>query len=415
MQIKNIIAALAVSALLAISALAQTGRIEFDLKNDKGEPIVGAKVEIIRTDIKGNYEAQGDKKGHYLHAGVPFVGRYTILISAPGYAPTYLTDVKPDTPISTVTLMPGDGSRLTIDQVKQAQTAAKQGGGQQKQMSEAEYKKQLEEYNKKKKEQEDYKAKFEEMKKHFDAGQAALAKNDYATAATEYREAANLNPDPTDQNQTIFLGNLAIALFNSGVTKINGGQRDAAKQDFIDSGAAADKAISIVKTVMNDPARANDPALKKNLSVYTKSKADANYILATKYGDGTAADAAAAAYKEAAAMTDDPAAKKTMMVKSAKTYFESGKSDQAITAYQEILQSDPENIDALYELGLAYAGAGKFQESANTLQKFLDKAPANNPHVEEVKVVIKDLVVGNNLQPPKSEKGSSSKTTKKKP
>lgn len=415
MRIKNIIAALAVSALFAISVLAQTGRIEFDLKNDKGEPIVGAKVEIVRTDIKGNYEAQGDKKGHYLHAGVPFVGRYTILISAPGYAPTYLSDVKPDTPISTVTLNPGDGSRLTMDQVRQAQTAAKQGGGQQKQMSEAEYKKQLEEYNKKKKEQEDYKARFEEMKKHFDAGQAALAKNDYAAAAAEYREAANLNPDPSDQNQTIFLGNLAIALFNSGVTKINGGQRDAAKQDFIDSGAAADKALTTLKGLMSDPARANDPALKKNLVAFTRSKADANYILATKFGDAAAADTAAATYKEAAALTDDPAAKKAMLVKSAKTYFESGKSEQAITAYQEILQSDPENIDALYELGLAYAGAGKFQESANTLQKFLDKAPANNPHVEEVKVVIKDLVVGNNLQPPKSEKGSTSRTTKKKP
>ncbi|MFN7947821.1 MAG: tetratricopeptide repeat protein [Blastocatellia bacterium] len=415
MQIKNLMAALVVSALFAISALAQTGRIEFDLKNDKGEPVVGAKVEIVRTDIKGNYEAQGDKKGHYLHAGVPFVGRYTILISAPGYAPTYLSDVKPDQPISPVVLNAGDGSKLTMDQVKQAQTAAKQGGGQQKQMTEAEYKKQKEEYEKKKKEIDDYKAKFEEMKKHFEAGQAALAKNDYATAATEYREAANLNPDPNDQNQTVFLGNLAIALFNSGVTKINGGQRDEAKQDFVDSATAADKALTTLKGLMSDPAKANDPALKKNLAAFTKSKADANYILATKYGDGAAADTAAVTYKEAAALTEDPAAKKTMMVKSAKTYFESGKSEQAITAYQEILQGDPENLDALYELGLAYAGAGKFQESANTLQKFLDKAPPTNPHVEEVKVVIKDLVVGNNLQPPKSEKGGSKSTTKKKP
>jgi tetratricopeptide (TPR) repeat protein len=414
MRIRNLIPALAIIALLAVSALAQTGRIEFDLKNDKGEPIIGAKVEIVRTDIKGNYEAQGDKKGHYLHAGVPFVGRYTILISAPGFAPTYLSDVKPDQPISTVTLNPGDGAKLTIEQVREAQTAQKQGGGQ-KQMSEAEYKKQVEEYNKKKKEQEDYKARFEEMKKHYEAGQAALAKNDYAAAATEYREAVNLNPDPNDVNQSLFLGNLAIALYNSGVTKINGNQKDAAKQDFADSAQAADKAMTIVKTIMgSDPTKANDAGMKKNLSIYTKSKGDANFILATKYGDAAAAETAAAIYKEAADVTDDPAQKKVLLLKRAHTYREAFKNDEAIAAYKEILQTDQGNIEALYWLGIAYSANEKtWQDSANTLQAFVDTAPDTDPRKAEAKAVIGELLKGNNIQPPKSEKGS--RTTRKKP
>jgi hypothetical protein len=62
----------------------------------------------------------------------------------------------------------------------------------------------------------------------------------------------------------------------------------------------------------------------------------------------------------------------------------------------------PTTSRALYKLGLAYAALAKFQESANTLQAFVDRAPAEDPRVAEAKVVIKDLIVGNNLEPPKS-------------
>ena len=417
MHIKKIIRTLAVSVLLAlaaVSALAQSGKIEGDVKNDKGEPVVGAEVEIVRTDIKGNYPVKTDKKGHYLHAGVPYVGTYTIMVSAPGYRPDAVTNVRPDKPIEPFILKPGDGNKLTIEQVNKPAAATKGGaaGGSAPKMSEAELKKRNEEIEKHNKEVSDYKGRFEEMKKHFDAGQAALGKNDYAIAVTELKEATNLDPD---QNQFVLYGNLAIALYNRGVIEINGGKRDEAKQSFLDSSVAADKALTILKTQMADPVKANDPGNKKNLSVFMKSKADASAILATKYGDAAAADTAAALYKEAAAATDDPAMKKTLLLKGAKTLFEAGKSPEAISAYQEIAQSDPDNIEVLYNLGLAFAGAAKFQESANTLQQFLDKAPPTDPRVTEVKAVIKDLVVGNNLQPPKAEKGSSSSKTKKKP
>ena len=115
-------------------------------------------------------------------------------------------------------------------------------------------------------------------------------------------------------------------------------------------------------------------------------------------------------------MTDDPAKKKEYTLKSAKVLFESGKVEESIAAYQKILETDQDNIDVLYELGLAYANVAKFQESANTLQKFLDKAPETNPKVAEVKSVIAELVKGNNITPPKSEPARGSRgPAKKKP
>ena len=82
-------------ALASLTAAAQTGRFEGDVvKADTKEPIVGAEVQIERTDIKGSYPVKTDKKGHFLHAGVPHVGTYTIIVSATGCQPDFVQGVK---------------------------------------------------------------------------------------------------------------------------------------------------------------------------------------------------------------------------------------------------------------------------------------------------------------------------------
>ena len=97
-----------------------------------------------------------------------------------------------------------------------------------------------------------------------------------------------------------------------------------------------------------------------------------------------------------------PAEKINFELKAAETYYEAGKIEESVTMYKAILETDPNNTEGLYKLGLAYAALANFQESANTLQLFVDRAPADDPRVAEVKMVIKDLIVGNNLEPPKS-------------
>jgi len=415
MRIKNFLPAFAACVLLAfaaVSASAQVGRIEGDIKKrGSGEPIVGAVVEIVRQDIKGNYgPLKTDKKGHYLHAGVPYVGTYTVLVSAEGYAPSFATGIRPDKEPVNFELDPGDGKKLTMDDIKKAQASAptQAGAAAAKQPNPAEVKKQQEEIEKAKAANEKSKADFENMKKRFEAGRLLADKKDYAGAITEFNEAIKLDAD-----QHVIHANLALALFNRGATQLNAGQRDPAKQDFSDSVAAATKAVSLVDALVNDPAKASEaPNNKKTKGQYLKIKADSEGVLATRFGDAAAADAAATDYKAAAELSDDPAVKKALHVKLAKTFFDAGKSAEAVAAYQEILQTDPDNLDALYNLGLAYAGASKFQESADTLQKFLDKAPASDQRVPEVKTVIKDLVVGNNLTPPKADTGGRSSTAK---
>jgi hypothetical protein len=116
MNIKHLLSVFAGCALIALASLtatAQTGRFEGDVvKADTKEPIVGAEVQIERTDIKGSYPVKTDKKGHFLHAGVPYVGTYTVIVSAPGCQPDFIQNIKGSftEPIK-FELRPGDGKK----------------------------------------------------------------------------------------------------------------------------------------------------------------------------------------------------------------------------------------------------------------------------------------------------------------
>ena len=148
-HLSQVFAGCALIALASLTASAQVGRLEGDVvKADTKEPVVGAEVQIERTDIKGSYPVKTDKKGHFLHAGVPLTGTYTILVSAPGCAPTFLTNVRAinSEPVK-IELSNGDGKKLTMADVKGIQSSAPKGGGQQ--MSAADQKKAQEEYEKK--------------------------------------------------------------------------------------------------------------------------------------------------------------------------------------------------------------------------------------------------------------------------
>lgn len=424
MKIKKLLSAAvgcAFLSLLTISAFAQVGRIEGDVfKAGTTEPIVGAQVDIVRMDIKGNYSLKTDKKGHFLHAGVPFVGTYSILVSAEGQEPTFLTGIRPDREVLKVELRPGDGRKLTIDDVKKASggkpgAPVPAGGASTPKMSPEEAKKAKEEYEKAVKEREEatkYNESIAQINVKLKEGNDAMAKSDLNTAISAFKEAVSLNP-----NIHISQGNLAIALQKRAVSQFNAGQRDAAKQDFLDSIAASNKAIEGLDAQEKDPKLKNDPVQNKsNRRTYHVVRAESESILASKFSDAAQGEAAVKDYQIISDLTDDPAAKKTYPLKGAKVLFDSGNVEGAIAAYQKILESDPDNVDVLYELGLAYANVAKFQESANTLQRFLDKAPENNPHVAEVKAVIAELVRGNNITPPKSlDDGKKKAPARKKP
>jgi cytochrome c-type biogenesis protein CcmH/NrfG len=74
-----------------------------------------------------------------------------------------------------------------------------------------------------------------------------------------------------------------------------------------------------------------------------------------------------------------------------------------VKIYQQILEADANNLDALYGLGLAYASAGddaKTKEAGKVWEKFLSKAPASDSRKAIVEEAIKSMGIG--LAPPKA-------------
>jgi tetratricopeptide (TPR) repeat protein len=411
---------LAMFALVAFtaSAFAQVGRIEGDVvKRGTTEGIPGAEVVIERTDIKGSYPVKTDKKGHYLHAGVPYVGTYTIMVSAPGFAPAFVGGIKPGgVPPEGIKLEmdPGDGSKLTMDMIKRGGGGAAPAPGA-KQPTAAEIKKQQEEYEKAKAANEKNKADFENMKKFFDSGMAKQTAKDYVGAIADFNEAVKL-----DAEQKAIWGNLALALYNKGVTSYNesikgdASKKDVAKQDFTDAISATDKALALVEKDMADPTKA--PAAKKEKTVYLKIKGDSGNLLATKLMVAEQSEPAFKAYTDAAGLAETPAEKISFQVKAANVYREAFKNEEAAAAYKAIIEADPDNIEAYYGLGLVYSATEPtWQESANNFQKFIDRAPATDGRVVEAKTVIAALMQGNkNLVVPKADTKARQQPAKKK-
>jgi hypothetical protein len=80
MKLRNLALVAAGMVFLACTSLAQVVPIEGTVKGADGKPIQGAVIKITRTDIRGEYPAKTDKKGHYINIGVPIGGTFNVAL-----------------------------------------------------------------------------------------------------------------------------------------------------------------------------------------------------------------------------------------------------------------------------------------------------------------------------------------------
>ena len=394
-----------VAVLLACSALgafAQVGRMEGEVKKrGTNEPIPNADVQIQRNDIKWSANLKTDKKGKFIHAGIQYGGTYVIIIGADGFAPAFYNGLKPDQPVPPIELDAGDGKRLTFDEVKAAMgkgpggAAPGAGAGAKPAAAAGPSKKEIEEYNKKledvKKKNENIESTNKALNAALETGKTAFTAKDYNTAIGEFDKGIAL-----DAEQNVFWYYKGLSLYNRGVTKLNESLkdpalRDPAKADFTDAVTNSTKAITLLDT--QQAASAADPTKaaqnKTNKAAYIKVRADAASLLGRRFSDAAMAEASNKDYIAVAELTDDPAQKKKALFTGAETLRDAGNVDAAVAAYKAIIDLDPNYADAYYGMGLAYFGNEKtFQDGANYLQFFIEKAPAGDSRVAEAKGVI---------------------------
>ena len=127
----KLIVVTAILVLSAVTASAQTGQLrghvifkQADGTSSKPADVV---IDVYRTDLSGVYHTKTDKRGEFVFAGLPFIGNYIIAASLPNAMPTFQDKVKVGRDIDfEIVLNPGDGHKLTLDDIKKMQAA---GGG----------------------------------------------------------------------------------------------------------------------------------------------------------------------------------------------------------------------------------------------------------------------------------------------
>jgi tetratricopeptide (TPR) repeat protein len=416
-------AAIAALLLTGVNASAQLDRLRgvVTLQQADGTsvPVEKAVVEVFRTDRGGNKDTTTDKKGNFTLV-LDVAGDYVLAISAPNAQPQVLP-VKVREEVYKIALTPGDGRRLTKDEVLAAvsgaaippktptATASPSTTPTTPPAESAEDKAKRAEIERKNEEIKAKNAKVEQsnaiVARTFKAGNEALKAKQYDQAIAQYDEGIAADPE-----QPALLTNKAVALTQRGVDRYNAAKDDAAraaaKKDFTDAAEAAKKAYDLVKADSPgaDAAAQQRHTLSLNLAIF--ARAEAMRLFVSKV-DPSQIDAGVAAYDEYIAILTDPVKKLEAQLQAAKMLFDAGKPDLAAAAYQKILATNPENADANLYAGLSLYGTGdtnKYQEAANFLQHFVDKAPDTHPMKASAKEVLTNLNQ-QNVKPQKSAGG----------
>lgn len=417
-----IIAAVLVCA--AIAASAQTGQMRGIVKLTAADgtttPVLGATIDVYRTDISGEYHTKTDKKGEWVFAGLPYVGRYVVSVSAPGAQPNARGGVRAggDAPVEIV-LNPGDGRKLTRDEAIAVSKGggdtapASNGGGGESASAKAKREEELKKYEAEKTRITNIN---EVLNRTFKAGQDALNAKNYDEAVKQFDEGLTADPE-----QVVMYSRKSLALRLRGVDHYNasvkatdptqkGADMESAKKDFQGSVDAANKGLEVA----NKEAPATDPAvqasqLSKKLEVLSY-RAEAMRLLVKT--DTTQGAAALTAYQEYMAAETDVAKKAKAERDVAQIMFDTASDvagfERAVAAYQKILEANPDDPDALLRIGQAMFNIGalnnndkaKYQEAANYLQRFVDKS-ADGQLKTEAKELIEALKAQANVTPEK--------------
>lgn len=387
-------------------------------------PVEGAIIDVFRTDMAGKYETKTDKKGIFQFAGIPLTGTYTIAASAPNARPDALPGVRPGpTTDYELQLGPGgDGKRLTLEEIKaiNARNSGGAGGGGATPRSEsAEERAKREELERKNAEIDAENKKNininATLNRTFKAGQEALNTKKWDEAIAAFKEGLAADPE-----QDAFWQGLADSLRLRGADRWNAANRikgdDAAKdtgiksaqQDWREAADAARKAAEIVK---KKPAAA-DPFAKKQQEQNKLGAFESRLktmSLFVRYVDVMQADAGIEALQDYLGAETDAAKKLKAQKDFARNLLEAGAHEKALAQYRKILEVDPDDVDALAGAGMALFSLGfegndknKFQEAANFLQRFVDKAPDTNTLKADARAVLEEIKNQQNIKPEKS-------------
>ena len=344
-------------ALLAVPSWAQVGRVQGSAIGEDGQPLNGAVVQIERTDQKGSYKVKTNKKGQFLHAGLPW-GTYDLALTVDDKAVETVSNVR-------VSGNEGTPVQFNLQALRQQQQAASAGAAPSEEAVKAMSDAERAAYEEALKQRQEALEKNAALNTAFNNGMTALKAQDFATAVTALKEAVTLS-----DTQDVIWGNLGEAQSKLAMTK-SGDERTA---------IMAEAAASYRKAMELNPTQAGYP---NNLGL--------GLIQAGQRDEGMAMLQTAAA--------SDPA-------NAGKYYFNvgailtnSGDIDGAIDAFRKATEAQPDYAAAHYQLGMSLVGKATFtpegamkpvEGTLEAFQKYLELQPTG-PDAETAKAMVESL------------------------
>jgi tetratricopeptide (TPR) repeat protein len=413
--------------LLSTSLLASAqngqlrGRVTIKQADGTVIPAADAIVDVFRMDLPGDYNLKANKKGEFVHAGLPIIGTYTVAVSMPGAQPFYQPNVKAGREEEVkIELAAGDGRRLTRADIKTLMAGAS-GSGSSSGRESAPDKAKRDELIKKNAEIEAANKRAESsnaiVERSFKAGNDALKLRNYDAAIAQYDEGLAADPEHPGApslltNKTMALSARAVDRFNTAVKSTDDAAKsagmDAAKKDWQEASDSSAKAVAMLKAmpVPADPAAAS--SAKLNLYFALLARAEAMRLFVPKVDPNQAA-AGVTAYDEYIAVETDPIKKSKAEHDLAQMLFDANSFDLALAQYQKILATSPDDLNALMRSGQILFNIGalnngdkaKYQEAANYLAKFVEKAPDTDPLKADAKAILDTMKDQANVKPEK--------------
>jgi hypothetical protein len=179
---------------------------------------------------------------------------------------------------------------------------------------------------------------------------------------------------------------------------------DAAKKDWVEGAELATKAVTLVKAANPAGANVNAAGYEGNKKAAISVRALLLRRVASKVDQSKAPDALAA-NQEYLEIETDAVKKAKIKAETLQALFDAGATDLVVAEAGKMLTEDPDNPDANRILGLALYATGdksKYQEAANRLQRYVDKAPDTDPLKASTRDALEYLKTAENIKTEKT-------------
>jgi tetratricopeptide (TPR) repeat protein len=254
-------------------------------------------------------------------------------------------------------------------------------------------------------------------------GKKAYDAKDWDTAIAKFDEGYNADPEFAG-SAPIFLNNKADALKQRAIASYQKSTTDAAnkatlieamKKDLLDSIAASQKALDVLKNATSTEANVQKSYDNNRIVAYA-IMSDSYRILIESRADESKIKEAVLAVDGYSGIESDAPKKTKAQIQMADAFRKIGKSDEAIPLYRKVLETSPDDSNALGGLGLSLFNSGAIakaygdserneakkqegiklmQEGLDYMQRFVDTSPVkpdDTQQMKELKVSVKEAV-----------------------